>query len=149
MEALLHLGQRLVVTGRATPELLEYSSFLCLPVLSAAILEEAVKVFLCLSPALLDGGYEILFVCMAEVACDVGVLEGLQWREGGSGVQVRYRASQRGCIDVCLCQEIVSVRECVSRTRWMDVRLTLCRCLSVRSVGAKRVCATALRSGRG
>ena len=108
METLLHLGQRLVVGGRATTEFLEHASFLCLPVLAAADFEEAIKVLLCLPSALLDGGYEILLVGMAEVARDVGVLEGLQWREGGGGVQMGDRGGQRGRIDVGLCQQIVA-----------------------------------------
>lgn len=77
METLLHLSQRLVVTGRATPKFLEHPSFLCLPVLPATILEEPIEILLGLSSALLDRGYEILFVCMTEVARDVRVMEGL------------------------------------------------------------------------
>ena len=110
MEALLHLCQRLVVGVRATAEFLEHASLLCLPVLAAADLEETIKVLLGLPSALLDGGYEVLFVGMAEVAGDVGVLEGLEGREGGGGVQVGDRGGERGCIDVGLCEEVVAVR---------------------------------------
>lgn len=77
MEALLHLSQRLVVTSRTTSELLEHPSLLRLPVLPAAILEELVEILLRLSSTLLNRRYEILFVCMTEVARDVRVLEGL------------------------------------------------------------------------
>jgi hypothetical protein len=147
VEALLHLGQRLVVGGGATTEFLEHASFLCLPVLAAADLEEAVKVLLGLPSALLDGGDEVLFVGMAEVARDVGVLEGLQRGEGGGGVQMGDRGGERGGIDVGLCEEIVAVR---GEQDGEEVDgLTLCRCLSVRSAGARRVCGTAPRSGRG
>ena len=104
MEALLHLSQRLVVTTRATSEFLEHSPFLRLPILPAAVLEETIEILLCFSSALLNRGYEILFVGMAEVARDVGVLEGLQWRKRCGRVQMRYGAGQRGCIDVSLCQ---------------------------------------------
>lgn len=103
MEALLHFGQRLVVTTRTTTEFLEHSSFLRLPILPAAVLEEPIEILLRLSSALLDRGYEILFVCMAEVASDVRILERLQWRKRRGGVQVRYGTGQRRCIDVCLC----------------------------------------------
>lgn len=104
MEALLHLSQRLIVTTHATSEFLEHSSFLRFPILPATVFEEAIEILLCFSSALLDGGYEILFVRMAEVARDVGVLQGLQWRECCGRVQVCYGAGQRGCIDMCLCQ---------------------------------------------
>ena len=77
MEALLHLGQRLVVAHRATSEFLEHASFLRLPILPTAVFEESIKVLLRLSSALLDRGYQVLFVCMAEVTGDVCVLEGL------------------------------------------------------------------------
>lgn len=77
MEALLHLSQRLVVAARATSKFLEHPPFLCLPVLPATVFEESVKVLLRLSSTLLDRRYEVLLVCMAEVARDVRVLEGL------------------------------------------------------------------------
>lgn len=78
MEALLHLSQRLVVTARATSEFLKHTPFLRLPILPAAILKEPIEIFLGFPPALLDRGYEILFVSMAKVSGDVSVLEGLQ-----------------------------------------------------------------------
>jgi hypothetical protein len=101
MRAFLELEGPVVATD-ATAQLFKDALFLCLPFLLASLLEKAVELFLSLLFAFLYGGDEVLLVGMAEVAGNVCVLESLEGREGGGGVEVGDGACECGSIDVGL-----------------------------------------------
>ena len=103
-KALLQIRQRLIVSHRTSPKLLKHPPLLRVPIASLAILKDPVELLLCLLPRLLYRRDDVLFVCMTQVARDVGVLEGLQGRECRRGIEVRDRASESRRIDVCLRQ---------------------------------------------
>ncbi len=88
MCAFLELRNSPVLSADPGTELLEDAFLARLPVSSTAIFKHPIEFFLGLSAALLDGGNEVLFVSMTEVACDIGVLKGLEWGEGRLGVEV-------------------------------------------------------------
>lgn len=88
MCALLEFSNGPVLPANAGTELLEDAFLARLPVSPAAIFEYAIKLLLSLSASFLDGGNQVLFVSMTKVPCDISVLEGLEWGEGGLGVEV-------------------------------------------------------------
>jgi len=84
MKALLHLRKCLSIrsccsNGQGPPtKFLENPPLLGFPVFPASLLQEPVKIFLSLSPSLLYGRYQILFMRVSEVARDIGILERLE-----------------------------------------------------------------------
>ena len=108
MKALLHLRKRLSIrsccSSRQGPptKFLENPPLFGFPVFPAPLLQEPVKVLLSLSPSLLYGRYQILFMRVSQVARNIGILQRLEGRKGRGSVQVRDRLSECGCVDVCL-----------------------------------------------
>lgn len=96
------------VASDASANFFKDALLLCFPFLLASLLEDSVELFLGLLPPLLDGGDEVLFVGMAEVAGDVCVLEGLEGGEGGGGVEVGDGACECGGVDAGLGEQKVS-----------------------------------------
>lgn len=66
--------ERLVLATNASAKLLKDTLLLCLPVLLASFFKYPVELFLRLFPSFLYRRDEILFVSVAEIACNICVL---------------------------------------------------------------------------
>lgn len=64
-----------VIPTYTTSQLLKHPLLPCLPVPSRAVLQDTIKVLLGVSARFFNCGDDVLLVRMAEVACDIGVLE--------------------------------------------------------------------------
>lgn len=111
MRALLEVRHRPVLPAHTRAELLEDAFLARLPVPSTSIFKHAVELLLRLPPALFNCGNKVLFVCMAEVARDISVLERLEGRKGGLGVQMCDRVCECRSVDMSLRQEVISSHE--------------------------------------
>lgn len=77
MRALLEVRHRPILPTYARAELLEDAFLARLPVPPTSVFEYAIELLLRLPSALFNCRNEVLFVCMAEVARDISVLERL------------------------------------------------------------------------
>lgn len=122
-----------------------------LPVPAHAFVQHAVKFDLRFPATFLDGGNQRLLVSVSKESRNVGVVDGLERREGGLGVEVGDLGAESSGVDLGLCEEIRSkeyrylVRLATARWNW-KLQLTLSRHLA-RTVARRPTAATAVRSG--
>lgn len=84
-----HVHHPAVRARDTSTKLLKDALLLRLPVPLAALLQDAIELFLRILASLFNGGDQVLLVRDAQVPRDIGVLQWLEWRKGGRCVQVR------------------------------------------------------------
>ena len=102
MCALLELRYRPILPTYTCAQLLKHPLLSCFPISPATVFKHAIELLLRLSSTFLDGGDEILFMSMTEIASNVSILKRLQWRESGLRIEMCDRACKSRCINMCL-----------------------------------------------